>query len=161
MEDLWSDLAPASAANSLNQTLYFLRRELDPHFDEDTSYEYISHSGDLVWLDESKVVIDSARFASRATAAMSVVDADPNQAIVALQLYVGRFAVEFEYDEWSMGWRDYLHGTFLHLTRSAHRSLVCEGTCTALTVAHGPCGGCQATEINGRSYGPLLRLTRP
>ena len=27
MEDLWSDLAPASAANSLNQTLYFLRRD--------------------------------------------------------------------------------------------------------------------------------------
>ncbi len=76
MEDLWSDLAPASAANSLNQTLYFLRRDLDPYFDEDTSYEYISHSGDLVWLDASKVAVDSVHFASSATAALAVLDSE-------------------------------------------------------------------------------------
>ena len=137
MEDLWSDLAPASAANSLNQTLYFLRRDLDPHFDEDTSYEYISHSGELVWLDSAKVVIDSVRFDSSATAALSVVDAEPEPAIAALELYQGRFAIEFEYEEWSMGWRDYLHSTFLHLARSAHRTLASRGDLgMALTVAH-------------------------
>jgi DNA-binding SARP family transcriptional activator len=137
MEDLWSDLAPASAANSLNQTLFFLRRELDPYFDEDTSYEYISNSGDLVWLDEAKVAIDSVMFATSATAALSVVDAEPSQAIAALELYSGRFAVEFEYEEWSMGWRDYLHSTFLHLARAAHRTLAIRGDLSgALTVAH-------------------------
>ena len=102
-----------------------------------------------MWLDESKVIIDSAQFASRATAALSAVDDDPNQATVALQLYLGRFAVEFEYEEWSMGWRDYLHGTFLHLARSAHRSLVLRGDLgTALTVAHRALAeDPQATEI--------------
>jgi len=137
MEDLWSDLAPASAANSLNQTLYFLRRDLDPYFDEDTSYQYINHSGDLVWLEGSKVVIDSVRFASSATSALSVVDAEPDPAVAALELYEGRFAIEFEYEEWSMGWRDYLHSTFLHLARSAHRTLALRGDLgKALTVAH-------------------------
>jgi DNA-binding SARP family transcriptional activator len=137
MEDLWSDLAPASAANSLNQTLYFLRRDLDPHFDEDTSYEYIGHSGDLVWLDKPKVVIDSVSFDTSATAALSVVDVEPGPAIAALELYLGRFAIEFEYEEWSMGWRDYLHSTFLHLARSAHRALAARGDLgLALTIAH-------------------------
>ena len=42
MEELWPDLVPTSAANSLNQTLYFLRREIDPFYDEDESYEYVS-----------------------------------------------------------------------------------------------------------------------
>ena len=137
MEDLWSDLAPASAANSLNQTLYFLRRALDPYFDEDTSFEYINHSGDLVWLDESKVVVDSVRFGTHAAEALSLVDVDPNPAIEALELYSGRFAIEFEYEEWALGWRDYLHSTFLHLARSAHRTLACRGDlAAALTIAH-------------------------
>jgi DNA-binding SARP family transcriptional activator len=137
MDDLWSDLAPASAANSLNQTLYFLRRDLDPNFDEDTSYEYISHSGDLIWLDTTKVRIDSATFATSAAAALTLVETEPDPAVAALELYVGRFAIEFEYEEWSMGWREYLHSTFLHVARSAHRSFVARGDLgQALNIAH-------------------------
>jgi len=137
MEDLWADLSPASAANSLNQTLYFLRRELDPYFDEDTSYEYIVHSGDLIWLDESKVEIASVRFESRAAEALSRVDTDAAAAVAALNLYTGRFAVEFEYEEWALAWREYLHSTFLHLARSAHRTLVDRRDLAgALMVAH-------------------------
>ena len=55
MEELWPDLVPSSAANSLNQTLYFLRREIDPYYDEDESYDYVSNRGELVWLDQAKI----------------------------------------------------------------------------------------------------------
>ncbi len=127
MEDLWPDLVPSSAANSLNQTLYFLRREIDPYYDEDESYDYISNRGELVWLDRAKTKISSVVFAEEAARALRVIDDDPYLAMSVLRSYVGRFAAEFEYEDWAQDWRDQLHSSFLHLGRSLQRVLSLRG----------------------------------
>jgi DNA-binding SARP family transcriptional activator len=127
MEELWPDLVPSSAANSLNQTLYFLRREIDPFYDEDESYEYVTNRGELVWLDPAKVQISSVAFAAASVGALRVIDQDPAPALEVLRTYSGRFAAEFEYEDWAQDWRDQLHSSFLHLGRSLQRVLALRG----------------------------------
>ena len=51
LEALWPDLDPSTALNSLNRTVYFLRRVFEPEFAEDTSPGYLGQDGELVWLD--------------------------------------------------------------------------------------------------------------
>jgi DNA-binding SARP family transcriptional activator len=127
MDELWPDLVPSSAANSLNQTLYFLRREIDPFYDEDESYDYVSNRGELVWLDQAKIRISSCLFAAEAARALRGIDDDPGPASAVLRNYSGRFAAEFEYEDWAQDWRDHLHSSFLHLGRSLQRVLAARG----------------------------------
>jgi DNA-binding SARP family transcriptional activator len=127
MEELWPELPPASGANSLNQTLYFLRREIDPYYDEDESYEYVSNRGELVWLDRTRTRISSCAFASDSLTALRGIEGDPGRAKQVLHGYSGRFAAEFEYEDWAQDWRDQLHSSFLHLGRSLQRTLAAQG----------------------------------
>ena len=55
LDALWPDLVPDVAANSLNQTVYFLRRVFEPDYVEDLSPGYFAHDSDLVWLDAELV----------------------------------------------------------------------------------------------------------
>ncbi|MGH2967172.1 MAG: hypothetical protein ACRDMH_17575 [Solirubrobacterales bacterium] len=123
LEDLWPDLSPAAAANSLNQTLFFLRREIDPYFDEGASFNYVAYEGEVVWLDHAKVSVDSVTFLRSASAALGMLHADPGPATAAIRSYRGRFAPEFEYEEWTLDWRDHLHSTYLHLVQATQRRL--------------------------------------
>ena len=45
LDELWPDSDPESAANNLNQSLYFLRRDIDPWFEDDISVEYVGLQG--------------------------------------------------------------------------------------------------------------------
>ncbi len=38
--------------NSLNQTVYFLRRVLEEPYIDDLSPGYLHHDSDLIWLDQ-------------------------------------------------------------------------------------------------------------
>ena len=55
MEALWPEFDPADALNSLNQTVYFLRRVFEPTYKEDLSPAYLHHESDLIWLDTELV----------------------------------------------------------------------------------------------------------
>ena len=55
LDALWPDLDPTVAANSLNQTVYFLRRVFEPTFSEDLSPGYLHHDSDVLWLDPELV----------------------------------------------------------------------------------------------------------
>jgi DNA-binding SARP family transcriptional activator len=114
LEALWPDTDPAAAVNSLNQTLYFLRRDIDPTYDDDYSAPYVHFESDLVWLDAELTAADSQAFHERATRAMAT-PGDVDEAEQTLALYGGRFAPEFEYEEWASGWRELLHAQYLHL----------------------------------------------
>ena len=61
LDALWPDFDPSDALNSLNQTVYFLRRVFEPTFQEDLSPGYLNHEGDLVWLDSDLVESRSQR----------------------------------------------------------------------------------------------------
>ncbi len=117
LEALWPDVDPQAAVNSLNQTLYFLRRDIDPEYDDDCSAQYVHFESDLVWLDRELVSAESAAFQERASRALSALE-DLDEGIAALSVYRGRFAPEFEYEDWATAWRELLHGQYLHLAET-------------------------------------------
>jgi DNA-binding SARP family transcriptional activator len=113
IDELWRDADPSGANNNLNQSLYFLRREIDPWYEDDVSVDYVHFSGDLVWLDPGLVKADSLQFADAARNRTL----HPVPDLVELTTrYRAPFAPEFEYDEWAMSWRSRLHSTFLDLS---------------------------------------------
>ena len=119
MESLWPDLDPSAALNSLNQTIYFLRRVIEPDFNEGTSPGYLHHEGELIWLDSRLV-------ASRANECRALIGnlsgAPTVQQVDALsERYAGRFALDFEYEDWAVPYRDWLHASYLETIEQAVR----------------------------------------
>jgi DNA-binding SARP family transcriptional activator len=108
---LWPDLEPEVAVNSLHQTVYFLRRLFEPGFKESLTAGYVHHDSDLVWLDPELVTSRSVRCQELirgigASAAPEVVERLSCE-------YRGRFALDFEYEEWAGPYRDGLHASYL------------------------------------------------
>jgi DNA-binding SARP family transcriptional activator len=126
LDELWPDNDPGSASNSLNQSLYFLRRDIDPWYEDDLSIEYVPFQGDIVWLDPDLVQVDSANFLSATKTERPNVD-DADRVLALLSGYSGQFAPEFEYDEWAMPWRSRIHVAFLEFAHLAINRLIREG----------------------------------
>ncbi|MBA2382874.1 MAG: winged helix-turn-helix domain-containing protein [Chloroflexi bacterium] len=113
MEALWPDIDPTAASNSLNQTIYFLRRVFEAEYDEEHSPGYLRQESDLVFLDEELVQAASATCVSivrRLDRQPSVEDVDELS-----QAYVGRFASDFAYEDWAVDFRDWLHVAYLQI----------------------------------------------
>jgi DNA-binding SARP family transcriptional activator len=116
---MWPDMDPTASLNSLNQTLYFLRRVFEPAYNEDTSAGYVHQESDIVWLDPTLIQSHSAvcgeLIAEYAKA--------PNPEIVRrlTELYVGRFALDFAYEDWANDYREALHVGYLHVVESSIR----------------------------------------
>lgn len=134
MDALWPESNPAAAANSLNQTLYFLRRDIDPWYDDETSMDYVHMEGEMIWLDDELVRSDSASFLTAAEAQAESADLTSIQA--AVRLYGGRFAPEFEYEDWASGPRERLHAVYLEMVHRLQQRLAAAnrlGEAAALT----------------------------
>jgi DNA-binding SARP family transcriptional activator len=126
LDQLWPDADPDSATNSLNQSLYFLRRDIDPWYEDGLSVDYLHFEGDLIWLDADLTRIQSSAFMK------SVRDTRRNGGSTAIAVsivkdYSGRFAPEFEYDEWAIGWRQRLHAEFLEFATATIDRLEASG----------------------------------
>ncbi len=117
LDALWPDLEPDLAANSLNQTIYFLRRVFEPSFSEDISPAYVHHNSDLVWLDPELVTSRSIK--SRAAIRAAEVDPSPDNVGALSDLYRGRFALDFAYEEWAVPYRDSMHSAYLEIVEKA------------------------------------------
>ena len=120
---MWPESDPQAASNSLHQTLYFLRRDIDPWYDDHSSAGYISYEGEMLWFNSALVSPESAAFDIAASSTMSPASS-VNDQLRALALYRGRFAPDFEYEEWSLAWRNRLHASYLSLTKVVFRRLV-------------------------------------
>jgi len=120
VDELWPDADPDSAINNLNQSLYFLRREIDPWYEDDLSVDYVELQRDLVWLDRDLVSAESADFL--AAAQRRAMDLSELSGVV--HSYAGQFAPEFEYEEWAMAWRGTIHAVFLDSAHSVIDQLV-------------------------------------
>ena len=99
LDALWPELDPNDALNSLNQTVYFLRRVLEEQYVDDLSPGYIHHESDLIWLDTELVT-------SRSNQCRSLIKSlpptpSPDQVGQLVDAYQGRFALDFEYEEWA------------------------------------------------------------
>jgi DNA-binding SARP family transcriptional activator len=120
LEALWPDLEPGTALNSLNQTVYFLRRVFEPGFQEETSPAYLGQDGELVWLDGGLVGSQSRNCRALIRSLPRV--ADPDQALHLAKQYTGRFAIDFMYEDWAADYRDALHTAYLRVIETAIRS---------------------------------------
>ena len=117
LDALWPELEPDVAVNSLNQTVYFLRRVFEPSFAEDISPGYVHHDSDVLWLDPE--LVDSR--SGRAREAIRAADRDPSPENVDLlsRTYLGRFALDFAYEEWAGPYRDSMHAAYLEVIEKA------------------------------------------
>jgi DNA-binding SARP family transcriptional activator len=117
VDALWPEMAPEVAANSLNQTVYFLRRVFEPSYKEDLSAGYVRHDSDVLWLDRELI-------RSRSHECREMIDAlgpnpPPSEVDQLSATYLGRFALDFSYDEWSVPFRDALHVAYIQVIESA------------------------------------------
>jgi DNA-binding SARP family transcriptional activator len=126
LDAIWPNQSPEGAANSLHQTLYFLRRDIDPWFEDGHSVDYLVVEPDVVYLDPELVQVDSAAFFRQVTAAVAG-DNIADVAIPLLRDYQARFALDFEYEEWSLAWRDQLHALFLEAVQATATALQTTG----------------------------------
>jgi DNA-binding SARP family transcriptional activator len=117
LEGLWPDLAPQIAVNSLNQTVFHLRRVFEPRFSEEVTPGYVRQDSGVVWLDTE--LITSRSMQTRA--AIRAVESDPSPANVEhlSDIYRGRFALEFAYEEWAVAYRESLHAAYLETIEKA------------------------------------------
>jgi DNA-binding SARP family transcriptional activator len=120
VDSLWPDLDPQSALNSLNQTVYFLRRVFEPDYREDLSPGYVQQDGETIWIDPILVEARSRRCMHLIRRA----SAEPNDTsvLVLAQEYEGKFSIDFAYEEWSGGFRDGLHASYLRVIEQAVRT---------------------------------------
>ncbi|MCI0584760.1 MAG: winged helix-turn-helix domain-containing protein [Chloroflexi bacterium] len=119
IDALWPDSDPAAALNSLNQTVYFLRRVIEPDYHEDLSPGYVEQSSETLWLDRD--LISSRSRTCRRLLREVRGDPTPEQALAIAQAYQGRFALDFLYEDWSAEYRDSLHAAYLRVIEVALR----------------------------------------
>ena len=126
MEELWPGQTPASALNSLHQTLHFVRRDIAPWREGGATADYVALDSEIIYLDPELVQVDSVAFMRQATEAMASADPAPTGVSIA-RLYAGRFAPEFEYEDWAEDWRTLVHGQFLRLSQATAAGLTKSG----------------------------------
>jgi ATP/maltotriose-dependent transcriptional regulator MalT/DNA-binding SARP family transcriptional activator len=117
VDSLWPNTAPEVAVNSLNQTVYFLRRVFEPGYKEDISAGYVQHDSDVLWLDQDLI---SSRSQS-CHQLMGGLPDDPSPADVLRlsELYRNRFALDFSYEDWAVPYRDSQHVGYLRVIEAA------------------------------------------
>ena len=100
MEALWPEFDPADALNSLNQTVYFLRRIFEPAYKDDLSPGYVHHESDVIWLVRVGLIREVAKPGAHAIIwQMSVEPTRRSRGTLAP--YSGQFALDFAYEEWA------------------------------------------------------------
>ena len=125
LDALWPDLDPAVAVNSLNQTLYFLRRVFEEDYVEDLSPGYVNHDSEVIWLDPDLVTSRSSLCGALIKGIARPPAPDDVKRLV--DLYHGRFALDFEYEEWAAGYRDTLHAAYLEIVERAVQDDIVSG----------------------------------
>lgn len=117
LDSLWPDLEPAVAVNSLNQTIYFLRRVFEEEYSDDLSPGYVHHDSEVIWLDPELVTARSVE--CRVLIRDLSRPASPAEVEALVSMYQGRFALDFEYEEWAAAYRDTLHASYLEVVERA------------------------------------------
>jgi DNA-binding SARP family transcriptional activator len=117
LDALWPELDPLDALNSLNQTVYFLRRVLEENYVDDLSPGYLHHDSDLIWLD-SELVTSRSNECRRLIKTLPT-EPTPDQVSELVEAYEGRFALDFEYEEWATPYREWLHASYLEVVERA------------------------------------------
>jgi LuxR family maltose regulon positive regulatory protein len=117
LDALWPDTDPDQAVNSLHQTVYFLRRIIEPSYSDDLSPGYLNQDTELIWLDSELIASRSGRCREQMR---GLGPEPPVPAVLALATeYRGKFALDFSYDDWASTHRDSLHAQYLEVMERA------------------------------------------
>jgi DNA-binding SARP family transcriptional activator len=119
IDALWPDHDPASALNSLNQTVYFLRRVFEPQYAEDVSPGYLGQNSEFIWLDQE--LVSSRSHECRTLIREAARSESPVAVLTAAREYRGRFALDFIYEDWAAPYREALHAAYLQLVETSLR----------------------------------------
>ena len=104
--------------NSLNQTVYFLRRVIEPEYKDDLSPDMSTTSSDVMWLDPDLVDSRESRCARPCFA--RCLRSRPRLTLHARPTYTSRlFALDFEYEEWASASDTSLHASYLEIVERA------------------------------------------
>jgi DNA-binding SARP family transcriptional activator len=125
LDALWPEADPDQAVNSLHQSVYFLRRVIEPSYSDDLSPGYVNQDAELVWLDEELIVSRSVRCRQMLR---NLGPEPPLADVLAVAAeYRGRFALDFSYEDWASSYRDSLHAQFLEVMERAIASATAQG----------------------------------
>ena len=153
LEALWPELDPELAANSLNQTVYFLRRTLEDPYADDRSPDYVHHDSDVVWLDPALVTSRSRTCVGLVRRARH--GRDERLVDELSETYTGRFALDFAYEAWAENHRESLHAGYLATIEGAIATATGRGeTHRAVSLAR------RALEVDPTAEGIELALLR-
>jgi DNA-binding SARP family transcriptional activator len=117
IDALWPEMDPSSGINSLNQTVYFLRRVFEPDYNEDLSPGFVHHESEILWIDRELVSAQSQRCAELVAQAHET--SSPEPVDLLSESYKGKFALDFMYEDWGTEYRDALHLAYLQIIESA------------------------------------------
>ena len=124
LDAIWPDLGPDTAANSLHQTIYYLRRVFEPTFKEGMSAGYLEFDGDVLALDKSLVDAESLR-CWRLVAGARRGESAAVEELVAI--YRGTYALDFAYEDWAANYRESLHAAVLGVVEAEARDATRDG----------------------------------
>jgi DNA-binding SARP family transcriptional activator len=98
---LWPDADPDAAVNSLNQTVFQLRRYIDPNYRGGESVEYVLSNADSVGLNENLIHTDVDEI-RRLPTRLASTDWQQRQAYArrSASLVRGEFLSDFRYEDW-------------------------------------------------------------
>jgi ATP/maltotriose-dependent transcriptional regulator MalT/DNA-binding SARP family transcriptional activator len=99
---LWPEADPLSAVNSLNQTVYQLRRFIDPAYRAGESTEYVISSAEQVALNPSLAVTDLDEI-RRLPERLAAAPWNTRETMVrrAVELVRGEFLADLRYEDWA------------------------------------------------------------
>ena len=115
LDALWPELRPDQGINSVHQTIYFLRRIIDPEYRAGHSADYLHFDDDIVTFD--RTLVDCASWRCR-----RLLDSRPETQRSIEELldeYRGRFSSDFAYEDWASPYRDTLHAAYLSIAERA------------------------------------------
>ncbi|MGH2455358.1 MAG: hypothetical protein ACRDHD_03780 [Candidatus Limnocylindria bacterium] len=102
LDVMWPDADPGAAVNSLNQTVFQLRRAIDPDYRDGESPQYIVSNVDVVQFNPDLVRTDLEEARRLAERLRGPSAADAREAAVALiALLRGEFLAELRYEDWA------------------------------------------------------------
>jgi len=116
MEAMWPEYEPSAAINSLNQSVYYLRRVFENEYSEETTAGYLHQDSDLIWLDRDLIAAASAECVELVAGYDKT--NDPKYAVELAERYTGKFALDFAYEDWSADFREWLHVAYLHVVET-------------------------------------------
>ena len=110
LDTLWPEAEPAAAVNSLNQTLFQLRRALDADYKDGSSPQYVVSSPDAITLNDRLVRFDWVELLKKSVSLESLIPkANHDFVEFVAEIVRGEFLAESRYEDWSIGPRHRVH----------------------------------------------------